>query len=175
MIIRMTSLTYYCRQLTIMTRFSTYHFSGRSIIHTAAFYSNSIEYEISLTKINEFNISNSTIIFPSNYCFSESGCWEISFDTVENMVNKTLFQSPPSGSVNSVQVFRTVVNIILDHYTQFNGGMYGYLPNNDNLAAIYRKLINNRLGKGITLEVGLDPERRGNVLRTPKCYRKTFC
>ena len=152
------------------THFQSMTLSGVSTVHTLIFFSKGQEYELSLQSISAFNTVDSSVIFPSNYTFSASGCWEISFDLVGNMTNGRAFEQPVVGIVNGINVFRTVERAIYDHYSQFKSGMYIFQPDNGKLAAIYNRMLKNRLGRGFTLEIGLDPDRRSYVLRTPKCY-----
>ncbi|MCU5774689.1 hypothetical protein N5923_21950 [Erwiniaceae bacterium BAC15a-03b] len=158
-----------------MTKFIIHHINQFSIVHAATFFSNGVEYEITFQKLSSDNLIDSTLIFPDNFIFSNKGCWEVTFDIAENARKGTHYHPPVLGRVNAIQVFRIVENIIIDHYKQFQGGMYMYLPVNDEVAAIYRRLASKRLGKGITLEIGLEPYRRGNVLRTPQSYTGTSC
>ena len=152
------------------THFQSMTLSGVSTVHTLTFFSKGQEYELSLQSISAFNTVDSSVIFPNNYTFSASGCWEISFDLVGNMTNGSAFEQPVVGIVNGINVFRTVERAIYDHYSQFKSGMYIFQPDNGKLAAIYNRMLKNRLGRGFTLEIGLDPDRRSYVLRTPKCY-----
>lgn len=154
----------------MVTQFKTMTYSAISTVHTAIFYSNSQEYELNLQSVSEFNTVDSSVIFPDRYVFSPSGCWEISFDLVENMMRGTPFEPPETGVVKAISVMRTVERAIIDHYNEFKVGMYIFLPDNDKLEAVYKRLLTRRLGHGFTLEIGLDPDRRGYVLRTPKCY-----
>ncbi|HDS2562785.1 TPA: hypothetical protein QHU55_002540 [Klebsiella aerogenes] len=154
----------------MVTQFKAMTISAFSSVHTAIFFSKEQEYELNLQSISEFNTVDSSVIFPDKYSFSPSGCWEISFDLVENMLNRTPFEPPKAGEVSAISVMRTVERAILDHYNEFKAGMYVFLPDNDKLEAVYKRLLKKRLGRGFTLEIGLDPDRRGYVLRTPKCY-----
>jgi len=152
------------------THFQSMTLSGVSTVHTLIFFSKDQEYELSLQSISAFNTVDSSVIFPNNYTFNASGCWEISFDLVGNMTNGSAFEQPVVGIVNGINVFRTVERAIYDHYSQFKSGMYIFQPDNGKLAAIYNRMLKNRLGRSFTLEIGLDPDRRSYVLRTPKCY-----
>nr|WP_318375298.1 hypothetical protein [Enterobacter sp.] len=152
------------------TRFLCMEWSRYSFTHTASFKSKGQEYELTLQKVSEFNQQDSTLTFPNNYVFSKNGCWEISFDLVDNIVNHNAFAEPVIGLVNPVAVMRSVERAILDHYNEFKSGMYIFLPDNDKLEAVYRRLLDRKLGMGFTLEMGLEPDGRGYVLRTPRCY-----
>lgn len=152
------------------TKFNAFALTGFSTVHTATFFSNGQEYELNLQSISEFNTVDSSVVFPERYAFSSSGCWEISFDLVENMRNRTPFEPPASGVVSAIKVMRTVERAITDHYNEYKAGMYIFLPDNDKLESVYKRLLEKRLGRGFTLEIGLEPERSGYVLRTPKCY-----
>lgn len=134
------------------------------------FFSNGHEYELNLQSISEFNLVDSSVIFPEGYIFSPNGCWEISFDLAENLANGTYFDRPELGTVSAISVMRTVERAIRDHYNEYKAGMYVFLPDNDKLEAVYKRLVARHLGRGFTIETGLDPDRRGYVLRTPKCY-----
>lgn len=152
------------------TNFKEFNYSEFSIVHMATFHSKGQEYELTLQKVGKFNQQDSTLSFPPNYIFSKNGCWEISFDLVENIVNRNSFVAPKLGLVNPVMVMRTVERAILDHYNEFKAGMYIFLPDNERLEAVYRRLLDRKLGNGFTLEMGLEPDGRGYVLRTPRCY-----
>lgn len=152
------------------TKFLAMRYSAHSIVHTATFFSKGHEYEINLQLVSQSNITDSSLIFPKNYQFSPCGCWEVSFDLVENIIRRTPFEPPPQGMINPFQVMRAVERAIIDHYTEFRSGMYCYCPESEMLERAYNAIIDRKLGKGFTLERGLDPERRGYVLRTPHCY-----
>lgn len=154
----------------MVTQFTTMRFSAHSRVHTAIFFSNGHEYELNLQSISEFNLVDSSVIFPEGYIFSPNGCWEISFDLAENLANGTYFDRPELGTVSAISVMRTVERAIRDHYNEYKAGMYVFLPDNDKLEAVYKRLVARHLGRGFTIETGLDPDRRGYVLRTPKCY-----
>ncbi|KNZ88494.1 hypothetical protein AKG16_09625 [Morganella morganii] len=152
------------------TKFLCMTCSQFSITHTTKFESKGAEYELVLNKVCKFNLSESTLDYPENYIFSVNGCWEISFDLVDNIENRTPFSRPVKGKVNSVAVIRTVERIIFDHYNEFKAGMYVFLPDDDRLETVYRRLLISKFNKGFTLEIGLKPDGRGHVLRTPYCY-----
>ncbi|WP_038907701.1 hypothetical protein [Dickeya oryzae] len=152
------------------TKFLSMTYSKYSLIHTTSFKSKEQEYELNLQKVSEFNQQDSTLTFPNNYIFSKNGCWEISFDLVDNIVNRNAFAEPKIGLVSPITVMRTVERAILDHYNEFKAGMYIFLPDNEKLEAVYQRLLDRKLGKGFTLEMGLDPDGRGYVIRTPHCY-----
>ena len=141
-----------------------------SATHTMVFFSKEKEYELNLQSLSEFNLIDSSVIFPEDYIFSKSGCWEISFDLIENMINRTHFAPPEKEMVNPIAVMRAVERAIFDHYNEYKVGMYVFFPDNDKLEHVYRRLIERRLGNGFTLELGLGPDRREYVIRTPKCY-----
>lgn len=153
-----------------MVRFICMNYSGVSMIHSTTFYSCGQEYELKLQRITEYTQGESSIIFPNNFIFSRCDCWEVVFDLAVNIASRNLFATPASGLVNAVSVMRIVERLILAHYGEYHAGMYVFLADNHRLAAIYQKLACRRLGRGFTLEVGLDPDRRGYVLRTPRCY-----
>lgn len=152
------------------TKFSCMKYSQFLIIHTTHFESKGTEYELNLQKICEFNKQDSTLEYHDSYIFSRNGCWEISFDTIDNIVNKTSFNRTAKGQVNSVAVIRAVERIIFDHYNEFKAGMYVFLPDDGKLETVYRRLLVSKFNKGFTLEIGLKPDGRGHVLRTPYCY-----
>lgn len=156
--------------IQIATHFQSMTLSGVSTVHTMIFFSKDQEYELNLQSISAFNTIDSSVIFPNNYAFSRSGCWEISFDLVNNIVNGSAFKQPALGIVSGINVIKMVERAIYDHYTRFKSGMYIFQPDNGRLASIYNRMLKNRLGRGFTLEIGLDPNRRSYVLRTPKCY-----
>ncbi|MGR7122205.1 hypothetical protein [Klebsiella aerogenes] len=146
--------------------------NAHSITHTATFFSRDEEYELSLQNVSLLNLVDSSIIFPSEYAFSPQGCWEVVFDLASNRRNLTPFEPPEAGRVNALQVLKTVERMIFDHYNEFNAGMYVFWPDNEALESVYQRLIRKRLGEGTTLEYGLEPDRRGYVIRTPKCYKR---
>lgn len=153
-----------------MTSFKEFRPGGVSLMHTTTFFSQKQEYELTLIKISRVNLYESTVVFPSDYIFSGNGCWEISFDLAENIREGHSFEPPPQGTVNALEVMRTIERAISDHYNEFKSGMYIFQPDSIRLEKCYMRLISRRLGQGFTLEFGLDPDRRGYVLRTPKCY-----
>ncbi|KHS90531.1 hypothetical protein [Pectobacterium brasiliense] len=152
------------------TKFLEFRHTKFSIVHQTTFYSKGQEYELNLQHISMFNQQDSSLTFPPNYGFSKNDCWEISFDLVENIENKTFFSEPKLGLINPIAVIRTVERAIYDHYNEYKAGMYIFLPDNERLEAVYKRLLDRKLGKGFTLEMGLDPDGRGYVLRTPRCY-----
>lgn len=156
-----------------MTHFLSMTLSPYSVIHSATFRSCKQEYQLQLQKVGEFNLHDSSLALPDNYVFSKSGCWEITFDLIDNIRNQTPFRSPPRDRICPVTVMRAVERTIFDHYTLFHAGMYLFAPENKTLETLYRRLLERRLGQGFTLEMGLEPQRRGYVLRTPRCYGKS--
>ena len=158
------------KDANMTTKFLAMRYSAHSIVHTATFFSKGHEYEINLQLVSHNNVNDSSLIFPNNYQFSQRGCWEVSFDLVDNIVRRTPFEPPPSGMINPHQVMRIVERAIFDHYTEFKSGMYCYCPESVMLERVYNATIDRKLGNGFTLERGLGPNRRGYVLRTPHCY-----
>lgn len=152
-------------------QFKTWVISGHSTLHMIIFLANGREYELSLQSISRVNTFDSSVDFPDNYTFSTAGCWEITFDLVENMLNKTPFEPLVTSMNSAINVIRIIERFIAAHYTEHHPGMYVFSPVNDRLGTIYRQVLRKRPGRGFTLEIGLDPQRRGYVLRTPKCYQ----
>lgn len=74
----------------------------------------------------------------------------------------------PAGA--GTRVLKCVESIIIDHYTAFNVGLYTFAPADLKLSSVYCRFVMMKKHKGSTIEVGLEPEGRANVLRTPKFY-----
>lgn len=155
-----------------MTEFTQFILSQYSTLSVAFFETKGIEYQVKLQRISAGNLYDSSVIFPKYYQFSARGCWEVTFDLAENITKNTRFQPPAQQSVSPVLVLRKIEKVIDDHYQQYRGGMYVFSAERKALAEVYTRIINRRLGKGTTLESGLDPDRRGYVIRTQTCYQK---
>lgn len=153
-----------------MTEFTQHFIPPFSTIHLALFEAKGAEYSVNLHRISAENRYDSSVIFPENYLFSTGGCWEVTFDLAENIKNQRWFQRPRQPTASALRVLRQLGKVIDDHYTLYRGGMYVFSADSKALADVYIKMIARKLGKGTTLESGLDPERRGYVIRTQRCY-----
>lgn len=154
-----------------MTKFLGFHGDGGIVTHVARFVCGNREYEVTLNPVTQKNIYDCSFIFPDDFSFSKSGCYEVVFDLASNIQAGTPFVRADTGSFLGRAVLRHVESIINDHYTEFNVGMYFFFPDDESLARVYQRIIAKRFSSDLTLEMGFNPGRRGNVLRTSNCYR----
>ncbi|WP_220267464.1 hypothetical protein [Enterobacter sp. Colony194] len=131
-----------------------------------------VNYEVNFTQITHENPYDCAALFPEGFTFPLYGHhYDVTFDTIANRINKTPFKRAeelPTGA--GCRVLKCVERIITEHYTHFNVGLYTFAPADHKLLNIYCRLITKKKHKGLTIEVGLEPNGRANVLRTPKFW-----
>ncbi|MGB9098994.1 hypothetical protein [Erwinia sp.] len=161
--------------IIIMTLFDEYAEYGQPREHAARFTVAKVDYEVYFTQITDDNPYDCAADFPGGFAFAEVGNhYDVTFDTKANRVNKTPFarakELPPGAGT---RVVKCVERIIFDHYTAFNVGLYSFVPADSKLTSVYCRAVSLKRHKGSTIEVGLEPKGKANVLRTPEFYRQT--
>lgn len=132
------------------------------------FTSKDVEYEFLIQQITQQ--SDSGIHLQAGFTLSHNGAYEVSFDTRDNRVKNSICFHPPRGNISSIHVIRHVERALIEHYIQYHAGMYLFLAVNDKLCKIYQRIVKKHFVSGNTLESGFQPNRRGYVIRTPRCY-----
>lgn len=155
-----------------MTNFDELAEFGLPRQHLARFTVANIEYEVYFTQITDANSYDCAVIFPDGFEFPEYGHhYDVTFDSKANRLDGTPFkrarQLPPGAGT---RVLKCVERIINDHYTIFNVAIYTFAPADSKLSSAYCRFVSLKRNKGSTIEVGLEPEGKANVLRTPKFY-----
>lgn len=155
-----------------MTNFDEYAPYGEPRQQAARFTVAEVDYEVFFTQVTQANLWDSAVDFPQGFKFPEYGKhFDVTFDTKANRLNKTPFRRadelPPGAGT---RVLKCVERVIIDHYTTFNVGLYTFAPADLKLSSVYCRFVTKSKHRGSTIEVGLEPEGRANVLRTPKFY-----
>lgn len=132
------------------------------------FSSNNVEYELVIQQVTHQD--DSGINLQAGFTLSHNGAYEVSFDTRDNRVkNSTRFHSPQEN-ISAIRVIRHVERALIAHYIKYHAGMYLFLAVDDKLCKIYQRIVKKHFVSGNTLESGFQPNRRGYVIRTPRCY-----
>jgi len=155
-----------------MTNFDEFAEYGLPREHLARFTVADIEYEVYFTQITDENPFDCAAEFPDGFTFPEYGNrYDVTFDTKANRLDGTPFKRarelPPGAGTG---VLKRVERIIYDHYTRFNVVIYTFAPADPKLSSAYCRFVSLKRHKGSTIEVGLEPMGKANVLRTPKFY-----
>jgi|SRR5471030_596204 len=155
-----------------MTNFDEFAQYGLPREHLAKFTVAEVDYEVYFTQITDDNTYDCAVEFPEGFAFPEYGNrYDVTFDTKTNRINRTPFERatelPPGAGT---RVLKCVERIIIDHYTTFNVGLYTFAPADSKLTSAYCRFVSLKRHKGSTIEVGLEPRGKANVLRTPKFY-----
>lgn len=131
-----------------------------------------LHYEVFFTEITKENSYDCAALLPAELLLpTYAHHYDVNFDTKSNRLNHTPFKRVallPPGS--GTRVMKCVERVIFDHYTQFNVGLYTFSPADHKLMNLYCRFISRKRLTGYTIEVGLDPSGRANVLRTPRFY-----
>lgn len=155
-----------------MTNFDNYAPYGGPRQQSARFSVAGVDYEVFFTEITKVNLWDSAVDFPKGFNLPQyAKHFDVTFDTKANRVNQTYFkraENLPAGA--GTRVLKCVERVIVDHYTTFNVGLYTFAPADSKLSSVYCRLIMKSKHKGSSIEVGLEPEGKANVLRTPKFY-----
>lgn len=155
-----------------MTYFDEYAPYGQPRQQAARFTVAGVDYEVFFTQVTNSNQYDSAVEFPEGFRFPVyAKHFDVTFDTKTNRLKNTPFkraEALPEGA--SVRVFKCVERIIFDHYTTFNVGLYTFAPADLKLSNVYCRFVTKKKYRGSTIEVGLEPEGKANVLRTPKFY-----
>jgi len=155
-----------------MTTFDEYAPYGQPRQQATRFKVAGIDYEVYFTQVTQDNQWDSAVDFPDGFIFPQyAKHFDVTFDTKDNRINKTPFKRAdglPAGA--GTRVLKCVERVIIDHYTTFNVGLYTFAPADLKLSSVYCRLVMKSKHRGSTIEVGLEPEGRANVLRTPKFY-----
>lgn len=155
-----------------MTYFDECAEYGSPRLHVARFTVANVDYEVRFTQITAVNPYDCAALFPEGFIFPLYGHhYDVTFDTKANRINKTPYQRAeelPTGA--GTRVLKCVERTIIDHYTRFNVGLYTFVPADHKLLNIYCRFITKKKHKGLTIEVGLEPNGRANVLRTPRFW-----
>jgi len=155
-----------------MTNFDEYAAYGQPRTQAARFNVAEVDYEVFFTQITDDNPYDCAVDFPGGFTFPEyTKRFDVTFDTKANRLNKTPFRRAKELPIGAgTRVFKCVERIIIDHYTTFNVGLYTFAPVDLKLSSIYCRFVTKKKHRGLTIEIGFEPEGRANVLRTPKFY-----
>ena len=155
-----------------MTNFDELAPYGEPRSHSATFAVAGVEYRVYFTQITKANMYDCAAEFPLDFIFPEYGNhYDVVFDSVQNWKEKTHFkrmEDLPNGA--GTRVLKCVERIIIDHYNTFNVALYTFAPADLKLSGVYCRFVTMKKHRGFTIEVGLEPEGKANVLRTPKFY-----
>lgn len=155
-----------------MTNFDEFAPYGHPRQQAARFVVAGVDYEVYFTQITDENPWDSAVEFPEGFRLPEyAKHFDVTFDTKANRLCRTPFrrvEELPAGA--GTRVLKCVESIIIDHYTTFNVGLYTFAPADLKLSSVYCRFVTMKKHRGSTIEVGLEPEGRANVLRTPKFY-----
>ncbi|WP_210478365.1 hypothetical protein [Pantoea ananatis] len=133
-----------------------------------------IKYEVFFIEITDENYAyDSAVEFPEGFFKPDSvRHYDVTFDSDTNVRNKTYFKRttdlPPGAGT---RVLKCIERIIIDHYTLYRVDLYSFAPADHRLTSVYCRIISKMKHKGSTIEVGLEPEWKANVLRTPRFYK----
>ncbi|WP_289368081.1 hypothetical protein [Pantoea stewartii] len=131
-----------------------------------------VNYEVYFIQITDKNSYDSAVEFPKGFSMPDNvKHYDVTFDSDINMKNKTNFQRTkglPAGA--GTRVLKCIERIIIDHYTKYRVGLYSFAPADHKLTSVYCRIVSKKKHKGSTIEVGLEPEGKANVLRTPRFY-----
>lgn len=155
-----------------MTNFDEFSEFGLPRVHLAKFTVSEVDYEMLFSQITSDNLYDCAVEFPSGFQFPEYGHhYDVAFDSKLNRINRTPFmratELPPGAGT---RVFKHVERIISDHYTRFNVALYSFVPADSRLMSAYCRFVSLKRHKGFTIEIGLEPEGKANVLRTPRFF-----
>ncbi|NBJ31821.1 hypothetical protein HG548_22300 [Citrobacter sp. DNRA3] len=155
-----------------MTNFDELAEFGGPRMQAAIFNVAGVGYGVYFTEITEFNPYDCAVEFPQGFTFPEYGNhYDVVFDSLQNRKEKTFFkrmENLPDGA--GTRVLKCVERIIIDHYNTFNVALYTFAPEDLKLSGVYCRFVAMKKHRGSTIEVGLEPGGRANVLRTPKFY-----
>lgn len=156
-----------------MTNFDEYAAFGLPKQQSARFKVAGVEYEVYFTEITSDNPYDCAAVFPDGFHLPEyDHHYDVIFDTKANRENNTNFQRvvglPPGAGT---RVFKQVERIIIDHYNTFRVALYTFAPADSKLTSAYCRFVSLKRHIGTTIEVGLEPEGKANVLRTPRFYK----
>ncbi|ELD1608272.1 hypothetical protein HVX40_24105 (plasmid) [Escherichia coli] len=155
-----------------MTNFDELAPYGEPRMQAARFTVAGVDYGVYFTEITEINPYDCAVEFPRGFAFPEYGNhYDVVFDSLQNRKEKTFFkrmENLPEGA--GTRVLKCVERIIIDHYNTFNVALYTFAPEDLKLSGVYCRFVAMKKHRGSTIEVGLEPGGRANVLRTPKFY-----
>ena len=131
-----------------------------------------VKYEVHFIEILKDNPYDSAVEFPKGFSLPESvKHYDVTFDSEKNMDAGTHFKRTeglPAGA--GTRVLKCIERIIIDHYNLYRVGLYSFAPADHKLTSVYCRIVSKKKHKGSTIEVGLEPEGKANVLRTPRFY-----
>lgn len=141
-------------------------------MHAATFIAGGHRYKVSFTEITPGNRWDSSVVLPPQMplpAFARH--FDLTFDNEINQMGRTWYDpiSLPAGL--SCTVFKQLERLIIAHYSLFRVGLYTFTPASFKLANLYCRMVCLRKHQNVTLEVGLEPNRRAHVLRTPYFYQ----
>lgn len=156
-----------------MTRFEEVSPFGTPREQVARFIVSDTPYEVCFTEITKENTYDCAAALPSEFLLPPyAHHYDVTFDTKTNRINRTPYQRVnnfPAGS--GTRVMKCVEKVLLDHYAKFNVGLYTFAPADYKLMNLYCRLVSRKRHTGFSIEVGLEPLGRANVLRTPEFYQ----
>lgn len=154
-----------------MTRFDDLNMSGLPRQQSSRFKVAEIEYVVFFTQITSKNPLDAAVDLPKGFYMPQYiNHYDVTFDSVQNMNQKTHFERVDLPEGAGTRVIKCVERIIFDHYNEYRVGLYSFAPADLKLTSVYCRLISKKKHKGSTIEVGLEPEGKANVLRTPRFY-----
>ncbi|WP_275183435.1 hypothetical protein [Citrobacter freundii] len=155
-----------------MTNFEELAEFGVPRMQAAIFTVAGVDYGVYFTEVTEVNQYDCAVDFPQGFTFPEYGNhYDVVFDSLQNRKERTFFkrmENLPEGA--GTRVLKCVERIIIDHYNTFNVALYTFSPEDLKLSGVYCRFVAMKKHRGSTIEVGLEPGGRANVLRTPKFY-----
>ena len=132
-----------------------------------------VQYEVFFIEITAQNSYDSAVEFPKGFSLPAFvKHYDVTFDSEKNIKEGTNFQRTrglPEGA--GTRVLKCIERIIIDHYNLYRVGLYSFAPADHKLTSVYCRIISKKKHKGSTIEVGLEPEGKANVLRTPRFYQ----
>lgn len=156
-----------------MTKFDECNEFGMPRQQVSMFSVAGVRYEVHFIEITSENPYDSAVEFPKGFSLPNFvKHYDVAFDSEKNIDDKTHFQRTkglPDGA--GTRVLKCIERIIFDHYNLYRVGLYSFAPADHKLASVYCRIITKKKHKGSTIEVGLEPEGKANVLRTPRFYQ----
>ncbi len=132
-----------------------------------------VKYEVYFVEITDDNPYDSAVDFPEGFLRPDTvRHYDVTFDSDTNIRNETYFKrigALPAGA--GTRVLKCIERIIIDHYNLYRVDLYSFAPADHRLSSVYCRIISKKKHKGSTIEVGLEPEGKANVLRTPRFYK----
>lgn len=156
-----------------MTKFDDLNEFGLPREQATRFEVAGVKYEVHFIEITADNPYDSGVDFPKGFSLPEFvKHYDVTFDSNKNTKDNTHFQRMkdlPEGA--GTRVLKCIERIIIDHYNLYRVGLYSFAPADHKLTSVYCRIISKKKHIGSTIEVGLEPEGKANVLRTPRFYK----